>query len=47
MRLESTGCVLDEPGIDEAEWEVVASGKRVADAIKSLANARSLQLECA
>ena len=42
------GCVLDEPGTDEAECSrKVASGRRVAGAIRSLVNARSLQLECA
>ena len=39
-------CVLEESGTDEAEfrWKV-ASGRRVAGAIRSLVNARSLQLE--
>ena len=42
------GCVLDESGTDEAERSRnVASGRRVSGAIKSLVNARSLQLECA
>ena len=42
------GCVLDESGTDEAECSrKVASGRRVAGAIRSLVNARSLQLECA
>ena len=36
------GFVLDESGTDEAE----CSGRRVAGAIRSLVNARSLQLEC-
>ena len=41
------GCVLDESGTDEAECSrKVASGRRVAGAIRSLVNARSLQLEC-
>ena len=41
------GCVLDA-GTDGAECNRrVASGKRVAGAIKSLVNARDLQLECA
>ena len=42
------GCVLDESGMDEAEcsWKV-ASGRRVAGAIRCLVNDRSLQLECA
>ena len=40
-------CVLDKSGIDEAERSrKVASGMRVAGAIRSLVNARSLQLEC-
>ena len=37
------GCVLDEAGTDEAE----CSRKRVAGSIRSLVNARSLQLEYA
>ena len=41
------GCVLDESGTDEAECSrKVESGRRVAAAIRSLVNARSLQLEC-
>ena len=41
------GYVLDELGTDEAECSrKVASGRRVAGAISSLVNARSLQLEC-
>ena len=41
------GCVLDESGTDGAECSTkVASGRRVADAIRSLINARDLQLEC-
>ena len=41
-------CVLDESGTDEAECSrKVVSGRRVAGAIRSLINARSLQLECA
>ena len=41
-------CVLDESGTDEAECSrKVASGMRVAGDIRSLLNARSLQLECA
>ena len=40
--------VLDESGTDEAECRrKVASGRRVAGAIRSLTNARSLQLDCA
>ena len=42
------GYILDESGTDEAEYSrKVASGRRVAGAIISLVNARSLQLECA
>ena len=42
------GCVLDEAGTDEAEYSrKVASGQRVAGVIRSLVNARSLQVECA
>ena len=40
-------CVLDESGTDEAECSRrVASGRRVAGAIRSLVNARSLQGTC-
>ena len=39
---------MDESGTDGAESSrTVASGRRVAGAIKSLVNARDLQLECA
>ena len=42
------GCILDEAGTDEAECSrEFASGRRVAGAIRSLVNARSLWLECA
>ena len=42
------GCVLNVSGIDGAECSrKVASGRRVAGTIRSLANARNLQLECA
>ena len=42
------GCVLDESGTDEAECSMkVASGRRVAGAIRSLVKDTSLQLECA
>ena len=42
------GCVLYESGTDEAECSrKVASGRRVAVAIRSLVNARNLQFECA
>ena len=41
-------CVLDESGTDGAECSrKVASGMRVAGAIRSLVNARDLQIECA
>ena len=41
-------CVLDESGTDKAEYHrKVVSGRMVASAIKSLVNARSLQLDCA
>ena len=40
------GCVLDKSGTDEAEFSrKVASGRRVAGAIRYLVKARSLQLE--
>ena len=39
--------VLDESGTDGAECsKKVASGRRVADAIKFLVNAKDLQIEC-
>ena len=39
---------MDESGTDEAECQrKVACGKRVAGAIRSLVNARDMQLECA
>ena len=42
------GCVLDKSGIDETECSrKVASGRSVAGAIRSLVNARDLQLEFA
>ena len=42
------GCVLDDSGAYEAECSrEVASGRRVAGAIRSLVNARGLQLESA
>ena len=41
-------CVSDESGTDDAECQrKVASGRRVAYAIRSLVNAGVLQLECA
>ena len=40
-------CVLDESGTYEAERRrEVASGRRVAGTIRSLINAKNLQLEC-
>ena len=42
------GCVLDESGRDGAECSrEMASGRRVAGAIRSLVNAKDLQLDCA
>ena len=42
------GCVLTESDTDGAECsKKVASGRRVAGAIRSLVNAWDLQLECA
>ena len=38
--------VLNKLGTDRAECSMVANGKRVADVIKSLINARDSQLEC-
>ena len=41
------GCVLDESGSDEAECRrKTACGRSVAGAIRSLVNARGLELEC-
>ena len=41
-------CILDEAGTDGAECNrKVVSGRGVADAIRSVVNARDLQLECA
>ena len=40
------GCILNESGTDEGECSrKVASGRRVAGAIRSLVKSRSLQLE--
>ena len=40
------GCVLDEAGTDGAECSrKLASGRRVAGAIRSLVNAREMQIE--
>ena len=42
------GCVLDESGTHDVEYSrTVVCGKSVADIIRSLVKARSLQLECA
>ena len=42
------GRVLDESGTDGAECSrKVASGRRVPGVVKSLVNARDLQVECA
>ena len=42
------GCVLNKAGTDGAECSRKgASGRRVAGAIRSLVNARDLQIECA
>ena len=44
--LKYLGCVLNVAGTDEAECSrKVASGRRVAGAIRSLVNARDLQIE--
>ena len=40
-------CVLDGSGTDEAECSrKLVNGRRIAGTIRSLVNARSLQLEC-
>ena len=45
--LNTWGCVLDELGTDEAECSrKVACCRRVAHAVRSLVNVRSMQLEC-
>ena len=42
------GSVLNESGTDDVECcRKVASGRKVADAIRSSANSRGLQFECA
>ena len=42
------GCVLNESGTDEAVCcRKVVTGRRVVGPIRSLVNARGLQLECA
>ena len=46
MEFKYLGCALDESGTDEEEGHrKVASGRRIASAIKFLVNARDLQLE--
>ena len=48
LEFKYQGCVLDESGTDEAECsKKLANGTRVAGAIRSLVNARDLQLEYA
>ena len=43
MEPKYLGCFLDESGTDRAEYSrKVASGRRIADAIRSLDNARDL-----
>ena len=45
--LKYLGCVLKEPGTDETESRrKVVSERRLARTIRSLVNARDLQLEC-
>ena len=44
LEFKYLGCVLDESGTDADEAEC---SRKVAGAIRSLVNARSLQLECA
>ena len=47
LRISIFGCVLDESGTDGAECSrKVASGVRVAGAIRFIVNAMDLQLEC-
>ena len=42
------GCVLDESGTHEAEYsKKVINERKVAGAMRSFVNARSLHLECA
>ena len=46
LEFKYLGCVLDKLGTDEAECSrKVVSGRRIAGAIRSLVNARSLQLQ--
>ena len=48
FKFKYLGCVLDESGTDGAKCSrKVVSWRRVACAIRSLVNARDLQLECA
>ena len=47
MEFKYLGYVLDESGTDEVECHrKVASGRRVAGAIRSVVYARNLQFEC-
>ena len=47
LEFKYLGCAFDESGTDRAKYSrKVASGRRVASAIRSLVNARDLQLEC-
>ena len=48
VRFKYLGCVLDVSGTDGTECSrKLANGRRFAGAIRSLFNARDLQLECA
>ena len=48
QRVKYLGCALDESGTDVAKYcRKVVSGRKDAGAIRSLGNARGLQLECA
>ena len=48
LEFKYLGCVLEEAGTDGSECSrKVASGRRAAGAIRSLVNARDLQLKCA
>ena len=47
-KFKHLGCILDKSGIEWAECSrKVASVRRVASVIRSLVNARDLQIECA
>ena len=46
--LKYLGCVLEQSDTDEVEYlRKVASGRKFAGVIRSLVNARGLQLKCA